>query len=175
MLVRFVCRSCNKTSDLVIYPDQIEANIKPAFLFDSRQDFIALYICSTYLGRGWWKNEFQQSMLGDHVWSLRNLKIQNTLGLIRAFHDGRIPKELKSGVMVEILWKSLRFKINPSAPDHLLSHLIKIKERSWCNFDYMARWLEPATFWVMSPTSANCSTHSGDFNYYSAFFCYVTY
>ena len=34
----------NKTADLVIFPDQIGGSIKLCFSFDSRQDFIALYV-----------------------------------------------------------------------------------------------------------------------------------
>lgn len=34
----------NKTTDLVIYPDQIGGSINLCFSFDSSQDFIALYV-----------------------------------------------------------------------------------------------------------------------------------
>ena len=34
----------NKSSDLVIYPDQIGGNIKLSFSFDDQQDFIGLYV-----------------------------------------------------------------------------------------------------------------------------------
>lgn len=34
----------NKTSDLVVYPDQVGGNINLCFSFDSNQDFIALYV-----------------------------------------------------------------------------------------------------------------------------------
>lgn len=34
----------NKTADLVIYPDQIDGNIKLSFSFDDQQDFIGLYV-----------------------------------------------------------------------------------------------------------------------------------
>ena len=44
LVVDLFADPANKTSDLVIYPDQIGGNIKLCFSFDSRQDFIALYI-----------------------------------------------------------------------------------------------------------------------------------
>ena len=34
----------NKTADLVIYPDQVGGSINLCFSFDSKQDFIALYV-----------------------------------------------------------------------------------------------------------------------------------
>ena len=43
LVVDLFADPANKTSDLVIYPDQIGGSIKLCFSFDSRQDFIALY------------------------------------------------------------------------------------------------------------------------------------
>ena len=44
LVVDVFANPANKTSDLVIYPDQIGGSIKLCFSFDSNQDFIALYI-----------------------------------------------------------------------------------------------------------------------------------
>ena len=44
LVVDLFADPANKTSDLVIYPDQIGGSVKLCFSFDSSQDFIALYI-----------------------------------------------------------------------------------------------------------------------------------
>ncbi len=44
LLVNVFADPANKTSDLVIYPDQVGGSINLCFSFDSNQDFIALYI-----------------------------------------------------------------------------------------------------------------------------------
>ena len=44
LVVDLFADPANKTSDLVIYPDQIEGSVNLCFSFDSSQDFIALYI-----------------------------------------------------------------------------------------------------------------------------------
>ena len=44
LIVDLFADSANKTSDLVIYPDQIGGSIKLCFSFDSNQDFLALYV-----------------------------------------------------------------------------------------------------------------------------------
>ena len=43
LLVNVFADPTNKTSELVIYPDQVGGSIKLCFSFDSKQDFIALY------------------------------------------------------------------------------------------------------------------------------------
>ena len=43
LLVNVFADPANKTSDLVIYPDQIGGSINLCFSFDHSQDFIALY------------------------------------------------------------------------------------------------------------------------------------
>ena len=44
LVVDLFADPANKTSDLVIYPDQIGGSVNLCFSFDSSQDFIALYI-----------------------------------------------------------------------------------------------------------------------------------
>ena len=44
LLVNVFADPANKTSDLVIYPDQVGGSINLCFSFDSNQEFIALYI-----------------------------------------------------------------------------------------------------------------------------------
>ena len=44
LVVDLFADPANKTSDLVIYPDQIGGNIKLSFSFDDQQDFIGLYV-----------------------------------------------------------------------------------------------------------------------------------
>ena len=44
LVVDLFANPANKTSDLVIYPDQIGGNIKLSFSFDDQQDFIGLYV-----------------------------------------------------------------------------------------------------------------------------------
>ena len=44
LVVDLFADPANKTSDLVIYPDQIGGSVNLCFYFDSSQDFIALYI-----------------------------------------------------------------------------------------------------------------------------------
>lgn len=44
LVVDLFADPANKTSDLVIYPDQVGGSINLCFSFDSKQDFIALYV-----------------------------------------------------------------------------------------------------------------------------------
>ena len=44
LVVDLFANPANKTSDLVIYPDQVGGSINLCFSFDSKQDFIALYV-----------------------------------------------------------------------------------------------------------------------------------
>ena len=44
LVVDLFANPANKTSDLVIYPDQVGGTINLCFSFDSNQDFIALYV-----------------------------------------------------------------------------------------------------------------------------------
>lgn len=44
LVVDLFADPANKSSDLVIYPDQIGGNIKLSFSFDDQQDFIGLYV-----------------------------------------------------------------------------------------------------------------------------------
>ena len=44
LVVDLFADPANKTSDLVIYPDQIGGNIKLSFSLDDQQDFIGLYV-----------------------------------------------------------------------------------------------------------------------------------
>ena len=44
LVVDLFADPANKTSDLVIYPDQLGGSINLCFSFDSKQDFIALYV-----------------------------------------------------------------------------------------------------------------------------------
>lgn len=44
LVVDLFADPANKTSDLVIYPDQVAGSINLCFSFDSKQDFIALYV-----------------------------------------------------------------------------------------------------------------------------------
>ena len=44
LVVDVFANPANKTSDLVIYPDQVGGIINLCFSFDSTQDFIALYV-----------------------------------------------------------------------------------------------------------------------------------
>ena len=44
LVVDLFADPANKTSDLVIYPDQIGGSVNLCFSFDSSQDFIALYM-----------------------------------------------------------------------------------------------------------------------------------
>lgn len=44
LVVDLFADPANKTSDLVIYPEQVGGSINLCFSFDSKQDFIALYV-----------------------------------------------------------------------------------------------------------------------------------
>lgn len=44
LLVNVFADPANKTSDLVIYPNQVGGSINLCFSFDSNQDFLALYV-----------------------------------------------------------------------------------------------------------------------------------
>ena len=44
LVVDLFADPANKTADLVIYPDQVGGSINLCFSFDSKQDFIALYV-----------------------------------------------------------------------------------------------------------------------------------
>lgn len=44
LVVDLFADPANKSSDLVIYPDQVGGSINLCFSFDSKQDFIALYV-----------------------------------------------------------------------------------------------------------------------------------
>ena len=44
LVVNLFADPANKTSDLVIYPDQIGGSVKLCFSFDPSQDFLALYV-----------------------------------------------------------------------------------------------------------------------------------
>ena len=44
LVVDLFADPANKTSDLVIYPDQVGGSLNLCFSFDSKQDFIALYV-----------------------------------------------------------------------------------------------------------------------------------
>lgn len=44
LVVDLFADPANKTSDLVIYPDPVGGSINLCFSFDSKQDFIALYV-----------------------------------------------------------------------------------------------------------------------------------
>ena len=44
LVVDLFADPANKTSDLVIYPDHVGGSINLCFSFDSKQDFIALYV-----------------------------------------------------------------------------------------------------------------------------------
>lgn len=61
LVVDLFADPANKTSDLVIYPDQIGGNIKLSFSFDDQQDFIALYVSVRPL----WDEEDEERPLID--------------------------------------------------------------------------------------------------------------
>ena len=61
LVVDLFADPANKTSDLVIYPDQIGGNIKLSFSFDDQQDFIALYVSVRPL----WDEEDEERPLVD--------------------------------------------------------------------------------------------------------------
>lgn len=44
LVVQLFANPANKTADLVIYPEQVGGSIQLCFSFDSKQDFIVLYI-----------------------------------------------------------------------------------------------------------------------------------
>ena len=61
LVVDVFADAANKTSDLVIYPDQIGGSIKLCFSFDPSQDFIALYVSVRPL----WDEEDEERPLID--------------------------------------------------------------------------------------------------------------
>lgn len=61
LVVDVFANPANKTSDLVIYPDQVGGIINLCFSFDSTQDFIALYVSVRPL----WDEEDEERPLID--------------------------------------------------------------------------------------------------------------
>ena len=61
LVVDLFADPANKTSDLVIYPDQVSGSINLCFSFDSKQDFIALYVSVRPL----WDEEDEERPLID--------------------------------------------------------------------------------------------------------------
>ena len=61
LLVNVFADPVNKTSDLVIYPDQIGGSVKLCFSFDPSQDFLALYVSVRPL----WDEEDEERPLID--------------------------------------------------------------------------------------------------------------
>ena len=61
LVVDLFADPANKTSDLVIYPDQVGGSINLRFSFDSKQDFIALYVSVRPL----WDEEDEERPLID--------------------------------------------------------------------------------------------------------------
>ena len=61
LLVNVFADPANKTADLVIYPDQVSGSINLCFSFDSKQDFIALYVSVRPL----WDEEDEERPLID--------------------------------------------------------------------------------------------------------------